>query len=369
VKIRRHEQLLCRWLPTGLEIAVPGRKAWLALSEDLRRLLQVVGDGSDTEDLLAPFGNGDRAQLSTAIDALLTLGVLARADAPVEQTPVLWRRWGQVTRRFHVESRDGYLPIGSPRTAGVVEKIAEHDDAPPGYKEYRDRPVVELPRQLVPLTMSMDDAFSARRTHRTFVDAPLSAAQLGTVLFHTFAPYRMIDAGLFGILQSRVSPAAGARHEVEAYVVVFDVLGVAPGLYHYNPKRHVLELLNDHVPRARIAELSYHQPASYRAPVTILTTAVASRLSWKYRHPRAYRLWMYDAGHYGQTFALTATAMGLGPFQTVMFNDTEVERLLEVDADEEFAVYLFTAGVPAGTGPAGHEGQPAEDTRFELVRV
>jgi nitroreductase len=65
---------------------------------------------------------------------------------------------------------------------------------------------------------------------------------------------------------------------------------------------------------------------------------------------------MYDAGHYGQTFALAATAMGLGPFQTVMFNDSEVEKLLGVDSDEEFAVYLLTAGVPHDIGSIQRTG-------------
>lgn len=60
---------------------------------------------------------------------------------------------------------------------------------------------------------------------------------------------------------------------------------------------------------------------------------------------------MYDAGHYGQTFALAATALGLGPFQTVAFADSEVERFLGVDPDEEFAVYLLSAGVPERPGP------------------
>ncbi|MFI6056039.1 hypothetical protein ACIBCO_38960 [Streptomyces violascens] len=34
------------------------------------------------------------------------------------------------------------------------------------------------------------------------------------------------------------------------------------------------------------------------------------------RHPRAYRVSHLNAGHLGQTFALTATTLGLGPFQS-----------------------------------------------------
>jgi SagB-type dehydrogenase family enzyme len=345
MKIRRHDQLLCRWLPHGLEVALPGRKGWLALSEDLRQLLDLVGHGTETGSLLSTFDRDAREQVEAAVEKLLSLGVLVPYDAPPTLATV-WRRWGQVTQRFHAESRDAYFPMGSPQNEGLIEAVIADGAAPPEYKEYDGLPTVRLSRDLIPLTMPIDEAFAARRTRRRFADAPLTIRQLGTLLFHSFAPYRTIDAGPFGTVQSRASAAAGARHEVEAYVVVFNVADLDPGLYHYGPRQHVLQLMNDDMPRDRIAEVAYRQGPSYEAPITIFTTAVVDRLSWKYRHPRAYRLWMYDAGHYGQTFALTATALGLGAFQTVMFNDTEVERLLDIDPDEEFAVYLLAAGVP-----------------------
>jgi SagB-type dehydrogenase family enzyme len=253
---------------------------------------------------------------------------------------------GEVAERFHIESRDAYFPIGALENADLTRTITVEGDAPSGYKEYAGVPTIPLPKRLIPLAMPVNDALAARRTRRRFTDVPLTIRQLSTLLFHSFAPYRMIDAGVFGTVQSRASPSAGARHEVEAYVVAFNVAGLAPGLYHYGPRRHVLQLVNRHVSREFVAEIAYRQEPSYQAPVTVFTTAVVERLSWKYRHPRAYRLWMYDAGHYGQTFALVATALGLGAFQTVMFNDIEVEKLIGVEADEEFAAYLLAAGAP-----------------------
>jgi SagB-type dehydrogenase family enzyme len=344
MKVRRREHLLCRWLPHGLEIALPGGKGWLRLSEDLRRLVDAVGDGIEAESLAPTVDHAARDQMEAAVDKLLSLGVLVPYDDPPRPSTV-WQRWGSVAQRFHIESRDAYFPVGSPENERLINVVTTDGDAPPGYKAYDDAPAVSLPRALIPLTMSISDTFAARRTQRRFADVPLTTQQLATLLFHSFAPYRVIDGGPFGTVQGRASAAAGGRHEVEAYVVVFDVAGLRPGLYHYGPRQHVLQLVKDGVSRDRIAEITYRQAPSYEAPMTIFTTAVVDRLSWKYRHPRAYRLWMYDAGHYGQTFALTATALGLGAFQTVMFNDSEVERLLDIDADQEFAVYLLAAGV------------------------
>ncbi|MDQ0789743.1 SagB-type dehydrogenase family enzyme [Streptomyces sp. B3I7] len=345
MKVRRPEHLVLRWRPEGLEVGVPGRAQWIRLSDDLRKVLDRAGDGIDLDDLAAAFGSRHEAGVRRAVTGLLRLGVLAPVDGD-QRVPDLWQRWGGLTRRFHTETRDVDYLVDSPRRTDEAQAILAGGDAPPAYKEYPDSPVVLLPRRPLPLTTPVDEVFAARRTHRRFADAPVSLDRLGTLLFHSFAPHRFIDGGDFGTQQCRVSASAGGRHEVEAYVVAHNVTGVPPGLYHYSVVRHALELLDARADRARLADLTYHQDASYQGAFTILTTAVANRLAWKYRHPRAYRLWMYDAGHYGQTFSLTATALGLGPFQTVAFADSRVEQFLGVDPDDEFAVYLLAAGVP-----------------------
>ncbi|MDT0571491.1 SagB/ThcOx family dehydrogenase [Streptomyces sp. DSM 3412] len=347
MKVRRPEHLVLRWPPEGLEVGIPGRAQWVRLSADLRKVLDRAGDGIDLDELAGAFGAEHEAKVRHAVTALLQLGVLTPVDEAA-RTPPLWQRWGGLARRFHLEARDADYLVDSPRRADEADAILAESDAPPAFKEYPDHPVVPLPRRPLPLSTSVDDVFAGRRTHRRFADTPVSLDQLGTLLFHSFAPHRFIDGGDFGVQQCRVSASAGGRHEVEAYIVVHNVIGVPPGLYHYSVVRHALELLDADADRERLAELTYHQEASYQGAFTVITTAVANRLAWKYRHPRAYRLWMYDAGHYGQTFALTATALGLGPFQTVAFADSRLERFLGVDPDEEFAVYLLAAGVPEG---------------------
>lgn len=355
MKVRRCEQLVCRWLVGGLEVAIPGRRQRIRLTDDLRRVLDRAGEGIEIDDLAAAFGADNEADVRDAVAALTGLGVLVDVDrAP--GTPPLWERWGALAQRMHLEARDADYLVDSPQRAETVDAIVAEGGAPGAFKEYPDRPSLPLPRRPLPLNAPVEDVFALRRTHRHFSDDPVTLDELATLLFHSFAPHRFLDGGAFGTQQCRVSASAGARHEVEAYVVAYNVTGVPPGLYHYSVARHALELLDDDVSRERIASLTYRQDASYAGAFTVLTTAVANRLAWKYRHPRAYRLWMYDAGHYAQTFALTATALGLGPFQTVAFVDSEVERLLGVDPDEEFAVYLLAAGVPEASGgllPAG----------------
>lgn len=350
MKVRRRDHLVCSWHQDGLRMGIPGHRRWIEVTPDLLDLLSKAGEGADTDELAEQFPVEERDRVRSAVGTLTELGVLVPQEG-APPLPPLWERWGAVAERFHDEARNANYLVHSPARVELVEDIVAEGDSPDIFKEYPDKPVVMLPRRPLRLDERVEEVFATRRTHRRFTGAPVSLDQLGTLLFHSFAPHRFIHGGPFGAQQCRVSSSAGGRHEVEAYVVVYDVEGVQPGLYHYSAARHALELLDADAPRERVAELTYHQEPSYEGAFTVFTTAVANRLAWKYRHPRAYRLWMYDAGHYGQTFALAATALGLGPFQTVAFADSEVERFLGVDPDEEFAVYLLSAGVPERPGP------------------
>jgi SagB-type dehydrogenase family enzyme len=105
-----------------------------------------------------------------------------------------------------------------------------------------------------------------------------------------------------------------------------------------------LELLRPEVTAAQVAQIGVEQVALKQCAFAVFLTAVIERASVKYRHPRAYRVILMNAGHLGQTFALTATA--LGPFQTAAFHDSTAEDLLGIDGITEIPVYLLAAGIP-----------------------
>ncbi|MGN9766376.1 SagB/ThcOx family dehydrogenase [Micromonospora sp. SD12] len=360
MRVRRRDQLICRWDSDALMVALPGQRRWLRVTPDLFALLQRLDDYTDVDEVAAHFGDEAAEAATRALHQLRDAGILV-ADTDDDATPPVWQHWGPVASRMHIEARDANYLVDSPRRDATAAQIVADGEPPAPFKRYPHAPAVHLPRRALPLRSPVEEVFAARRTHRAFAGTPVGIDALATVLACTFAPQRFLDGGAFGPQQGRISASAGGRHEVECYVAVYDVTGVPPGLYHYAPEVHRLELLDASVDRQRIAALAYEQEPSYQGAFTCLTTTVAARLSWKYRHPRAYRLWMFDAGHYGQTFALTCTALGLAPFQTVAFHDSGVEAMLGVDGDHEFATYLLSAGNPApgdGIRPVGPEYPP-----------
>jgi SagB-type dehydrogenase family enzyme len=143
----------------------------------------------------------------------------------------------------------------------------------------------------------------------------------------------------------RAAPSAGALYPVETYMSSQNISDLEPGLYHYSPPEHALELLKEGDFRGRLAEAALDQDFIAGAGVVFCWTAVFARSAWKYAE-RAYRYVYLDAGHIAQNVALAAVALGLGSCQIAALYDDEVNALLGVDGVEESILYLTAVGRP-----------------------
>jgi SagB-type dehydrogenase family enzyme len=105
----------------------------------------------------------------------------------------------------------------------------------------------------------------------------------------------------------RSNPSSGNLHPTEGYLVLpqFDGLNLKPGLYHYVPKEHGLELRAE-FPVEQIARLLAPFP-----PGAFLfgLTSVHWREAWKYGE-RAFRYCNHDAGHAIGTARIAAATLG-----------------------------------------------------------
>ncbi|HEY1472283.1 MAG TPA: SagB family peptide dehydrogenase [Candidatus Acidoferrum sp.] len=184
-----------------------------------------------------------------------------------------------------------------------------------------------------------------RRTWREFSRKPLDLRRLEALLWLAFGVQGWVKIPGVDRLPLKTSPSGGALHPLEAYVLVRNVTGIAPGIYHYDDESHSLELLRAGCNRAEIKKLLAGQHWFCDCAFVVFLTAVFQRSQWKYEHPRAYRVVLAEAGHVCQTFCLTATWLGLAPFCTMAFADTKIEQALGVDGIGESVVYAMGAGL------------------------
>jgi SagB-type dehydrogenase family enzyme len=182
------------------------------------------------------------------------------------------------------------------------------------------------------------EALRLRRSHRRYLERPLTQAELSALVWATQGISRASRTFLY-----RTAPSAGGLYPVETYLAVHRVEGVEPGIWHLNVPEFTLELLASGDFRCELTAASLSQGFMGTAAVAFLWTAILDRARWKYRE-RAIRYLFLDAGHICQNLMLAATALGLGCCPVGAFFDDEVERLLGVDGHEEVALYLAAVG-------------------------
>lgn len=209
---------------------------------------------------------------------------------------------------------------------------------PPAYKRYPAAPRVSLNAPQRAGGAPVWDALQQRRSARQFQDTPLTNAELSQLLWAAQGVTRFNrDVGF------RTAPSAGALYPVETYLALHAVQGIEPGLYHYAVEEHELEQLRVGDLREAVAQAALDQPVASRAGVVFIWTAIFERSQWKYKQ-RAYRYVYLDAGHIAQNVALGAVALGLGSCQIAAFYDEETNALLDVDGQEESAIYMTAVG-------------------------
>lgn len=266
-----------------------------------------------------------------------------------------WQHWQDDALFFHFWTRGDFLGSAHP-TLKQAENGRWYQEAsnlpwgaeirpeksPPPFKRYPAAPRIYLPRAFIPLLLPYQETLVARRTIRNFSTEPVGLLELSTLLHLTFGPMYIKDDGAFGLLQVRTSASGGSRHEAECYVGVLNVQGIPNGLYHYCGVEHSLELLQTVFTPKMAVESCTGQAWVADVGAIFYIAAVFERMSWKYRMSFAYRAILLNAGYLGQTFALTATALGLGAFQTGATNYAEIERWLGLNPFEE-SLMLTTA--------------------------
>jgi len=188
--------------------------------------------------------------------------------------------------------------------------------------------------------MSLAEAITRRESVRAYRAAALSLDALAALLWAAQGVREMISPEC----ALRTVPSAGARHSFETYIAACRVDGLARGLYRYLPfDGRLAQLYADEGIGDRASSACLHQDCVAAAAATFFWTAVPARMEWRYDRA-AHKVIAVDAGHVGQNLYLACTAMQAGACAIAAYSQHECDRLLGVDGDEEFTVYIAAVG-------------------------
>lgn len=207
------------------------------------------------------------------------------------------------------------------------------------------KPVLEVMDLPKPETIALGDlplrqAIDQRRSLRAYTDRALTLEEISYLLWCSQGIKEITPRPV----TLRTVPSAGARHPLETVLLINRVAELTSGLYWFAAGKHQLMRLEANSDVAeRMVEACLGQEMVRRSAVTFVWIADVYRCTWRYGE-RGYRYLFLDAGHVCQNLYLAAESIDCGACAIGAFSDKEINELLELDEENQFALYLAAVG-------------------------
>lgn len=350
-RFRRAPHLVLYWRRDDAVLMNAHTLACSDAPSSLVALLSGLSEWSSAEEIRAagaPLEEADLQELAAA-------GLL-EAEAEGERPAAEPARFSWDPLELAVQRRTAFGGARAERTGPVPDIDTRFDD----------RPGVALPPARPLPAMSLETTLQRRRSVRTYGARPLRLEDLSALLHYSARVIARLSDGQLGDRELRPFPTAGARSELNIYLVAGEsVADLRPGAYRYDPLSHRLRLLRLKDSHHRRILRSVHSMTGgmlNRDPaVVLLVTAVFERIMWKYRD-LGLSLIYKDVGALFQTLYLVATALELAPCALGGGEEAANSRWLGLDPLEESQVGCFLVGTHnargldhRGTGTSGHD--------------
>jgi len=203
---------------------------------------------------------------------------------------------------------------------------------PNPFRRFVDAPFYPLPL-LQPEQEPMSQTYEAIYQRGTTPPQPVTVRTLSRFLELALAITAWKRAG-HTQWALRSNPSSGNLHPTEGYLVLPPMQGLAdsPGLYHYAPHDHGLELRAE-LPAEKTARLLSAFPAN---ACLLAFTSIIWREAWKYGE-RAFRYCHHDVGHAIGAARIAAATLGWNLALLDGTDQATLASLLGVNRDEDFS--------------------------------
>jgi len=209
---------------------------------------------------------------------------------------------------------------------------------PPFEDPFDGRQLIALPDpRAVPLVnRDIVDVLAQRKSCRKLSGGNLSMGELSFILW-AVQGVRELKKRIF-----RTVPSGGARHPFETYLYAERVDGLPEGLYRYIATENSLVLVSQEEGLQRKLQQSL-AGQWFGCALALFWVVNAYRAEWRYAH-HSHKIIALDLGHVGQNGYLAAEALGIGCCVIGAYIQEELDALLGVDGDNEFACYAALFG-------------------------
>ncbi len=199
--------------------------------------------------------------------------------------------------------------------------------------------ILPEPKKSILLHNNLFQAIKERKSVRKFSSESLGLDELSFLLWSSQGVKEVIRDGY---ATHRTVPSAGARHPFETYLVINRVKGLEKGIYRYLPMEHsIIFLFQDSKLENHIKEVG--QPFISTGSVVFIWSCIPYRSEWRYS-VMGHKPMLLDAGHICQNLYLACEAIECGTCAIAAYDQEKVDKLLKLDGENEFVVYLAPVG-------------------------
>jgi SagB-type dehydrogenase family enzyme len=243
----------------------------------------------------------------------------ATTPEPVSTNPV-----DQVIR-YHVQTKHHFNRYS--RSLGYLDWANQPDP----FRRFEGAQLISLPL-LQPDEEPLSPGYDAIYERRAVSCQPLTVRTFSRFFEYALALSAWKKAGE-SEWALRMNPSSGNLHPTEGYIVLpkIDGFSLKPGLYHYAPKEHGLELRAE-FPAESVARLLAPFPSD---AFLFGLSSVHWREAWKYGE-RAFRYCNHDVGHAIGSARVAAATLGWNMALLDGVEQCTLGKLLGTDRKEDF---------------------------------
>lgn len=194
------------------------------------------------------------------------------------------------------------------------------------------------------LEMSLETALATRTSRRDYRGEGLTAPELWK-LCYSATGVRDVVRGT-SVWYQRNAPNSGGLGSIETFPIVFDVVGVPPGIHHFDSVSHEFAEVEAGQFREWFRRDVVFQDEFAEASAAIVLAGVFKNLRTKYGI-RGYRSCLIDAGHASENVYLAGTALNISVCATTGFVDDELDEALRLDGVDVASLVVILVGKAA----------------------
>lgn len=193
------------------------------------------------------------------------------------------------------------------------------------------------------ITKNINELIMSRKSRRVFTEEEISFEKFSVLLWITNGIKSIVKKDGENIRHFRTVPSGGSRHPFETYLYVNRVEFLEKGIYRYHPDINKIELIKSGDFEKEMTEAALDQHMAGKAAVTFIWSVLPYRTEWRYS-VLSMKTILIDAGHVCQNLYIGCEALGLGTCAVAAYSQEKTDKLIEVDGENEFAVYMAPVG-------------------------